>query len=125
MEQNNEKKSFDLRGESKEFAVRSIKLYQYLTEKTQKKEYNLSKQFLISATRIGDLVRQESLLDAYHMARSSHYWVELLIEGGYINQQDIEDLLDLSDHLTRYLYVVSHPETRQKGKVTPNSFLNN
>lgn len=125
MEQKNEKKSFDLRGESKEFAVRSIKLYQYLTEKTQKKEYNLSKQFLISATRIGDLVRQESLLDAYHMARSSHYWVELLIEGGYINQQDIEDLLDLSDHLTRYLYVVSHPETRQKGKVTPNSFLNN
>lgn len=125
MEQKNEKKSFDLRGESKEFAVRSIKLYQYLTEKTQKKEYNLSKQFLISATRIGDLVRQESLLDAYHMARSSHYWVELLIEGGYINQQDIEDLLDLSDHLTRYLYVVSHTETRQKGKVTPNSFLNN
>lgn len=125
MEQKNEKKSFDLRGESKEFAVRSIKLYQYLTEKTQKKEYNLSKQFLISATRIGDLVRQESLLDAYHMARSSHYWVELLIEGGYINQQDIEDLLDLSDHLTRYLYVVSHPETRQKGNVTPNSFLNN
>lgn len=125
MEQKNEKKSFDLRGESKEFAVRSIKLYQYLTEKTQKKEYNLSKQFLISATRIGDLVRQESLLDAYHMARSSHYWVELLIEGGYINQQDIEDLLDLSDHLTRYLYVVSHPETRQKGKVTPDSFLNN
>lgn len=125
MEQKNEKKSFDLRGESKEFAVRSIKLYQYLTEKTQKKEYNLSKQFLISATRIGDFVRLESLLDAYHMARSSHYWVELLIEGGYINQQDIEDLLDLSDHLTRYLYVVSHPETRQKGKVTPNSFLNN
>lgn len=125
MEQNNEKKSFDLRGESKEFAVGIIRLYQHLTEKATKKEYNLSRQLLISGTRIGDLVRQESLLDAYHMARSSHYWIELLIEGGYVHQQDIEGLLDLSDHLTRYLYVVSHQETRQKGKGDPNSVLNN
>lgn len=115
MEQKNEKKPFDLRGESKEFATRIIKLYQHLTERAPKKEYNLSKQLLISGTRIGDLVRQESQLDAYHMARSTHYWLELLIDGGYVHQQDIEDLLDLSDHLTRYLYVVSHPETRQKG----------
>lgn len=59
MEQNNEKKSFDLRGESKELAIKIIRLYQYLTEKASKKEYNLSKQLLIAGTRVGDYVRQK------------------------------------------------------------------
>lgn len=120
MEQNNEKKSFDLRGESKEFAIRIVKLYQHLTEKATKKEYNLSKQLLVSGTRIGDYVRQENSLDAYHVANSTHYWLELLLEGGYVSKQEIEGLLEHSDHLTRYLYVISHPDTRQKGNSEPN-----
>lgn len=125
MEQNKEKKSFDLRGESKEFAIKIVKLYQHLTEYAPKKEYNLSKQLLLAGTRVGDFVRQESQLEAYHMARSTHYWLELLIEGGYIHKPDIENLLDLSDHLTRYLYVISHPETRQKGNAESSPVSNN
>lgn len=114
MESNTEKKAFDLRGESKEFAIKVIKLYQHLTEYAPKKEYNLSKQLLLAGTRIGDFVRQESPLDAYHVANSAHYWLELLLEGEYVSKQDVDDLLERSDHLTRYLYVISHPDSRQK-----------
>ena len=114
MEQNKEKKPFDLRGESKEFAVRSIKLYQYLTEKAQKKEYNLSKQFLISATRIGDLVRQDSMLEAFRSASSAKYWLEMLTSGEYLTTNESEAMLADADHLVRYLYVISHPETRKE-----------
>ena len=115
MEQNKEKKPFDLRGESKEFAIKIIKLYQHLTEYAQKKEYNLSKLLLVAGTRIGEYVRQESPLDAYHVANSAHYWLELLLEGEYVTAQDVSELLERSDRLTRYLYVISHPESRQKG----------
>lgn len=114
MENKEEKKSFDLRGESKEFAVRSIKLYQYLTEKAKKKEYNISKQFLISGTRIGDLVRQECMLDAYRSASSAKYWLEMLTSGEYLTTNESEAMLADADRLVRYLYVISHPESRKE-----------
>lgn len=114
MENKEEKKAFDLKGESKEFAFRSIKLYQYLTERAQKKEYNLSKQFLIAGTRIGDLVRQEQRLDAYHSASSAKYWLELLQNGGYLTEEQASSMLDDSLRLVKYLYVISHPESRKE-----------
>lgn len=113
MEKKEEKKPFDLKGESKEFAFRSIKLYQYLTEASKKKEYNLSKQFLISGTRIGDLVRQEQHLDAYHSASSAKYWIELLHNGGYLTDEQATSILDDCLRLVKYLYVISHPESRK------------
>lgn len=113
MEQNTEKKPFDLRGESKEFAVRSIRLYQYLTEKAERKDYILSKQFLLAATRIGDFVRQESPRDAYHSAASAKYWLELIQSGGYITDEQAASMLDDCLRLVKYLYVVSHPESRK------------
>ncbi len=39
-----------------EFAIRVVKLYQYLVE--QKKEYVLSKQLLRAGTAVGALVRE-------------------------------------------------------------------
>lgn len=78
MENKTEKKPFDLRAESKAYAIESIKLYQHLTEFAPKKEYNLSKQYLQASTRIGDLVRQDNKLEAYYAAKSAKYWLELL-----------------------------------------------
>lgn len=121
MENKEEKKSFDLRGESKEFAFRSIRLYQYLTEHAQKKEYNLSKQFLIAGTRIGDLIRQEQRLDAYHSASSAKYWLELLQNGGYLTEEQASSMLDDSLRLVKYLYVISHPESRKEKEDTVSS----
>lgn len=57
-----------IRDKSFAFALRIVKLYQYLTE--QKKEYVLSKQLLRSGTAIGALVREaqqaESKADFIH-----------------------------------------------------------
>ena len=47
-----------IKTKSKAFALRIIKLYQYLTETTEKKEFILSKQVLRSGTSIGANVKE-------------------------------------------------------------------
>lgn len=118
MQNNTERKSFDLRAESKAYAIESIKLYQHLTEYAPKKEYNLSKHYLIAATRIGDFIRQENHLEACHAASSAKYWLELLYNGGYIDNDQANAMLDYVDPLVRILYVISHPESRKDKETT-------
>ncbi len=77
--------------DSKLFAIRIIKLYQFLVEKKQ--EYVLSKQVLRSGTSIGANVREsinaQSKMDfinklniALKEADETEYWLELLCETG-------------------------------------------
>lgn len=118
MENKQEKGLYDLRGESKAYAIESIKLYQQLTENEERKEYILSKQYLISSTRIGDLIRQDKNLEAYYAAKSAMYWLELLYNGGYIDDEQAEKMLHYCDPLVRVLYVISHPESRKDKEVS-------
>lgn len=118
MENKEEKKPFDLRGESKAYAIESIKLYQHLTEFAQKKDYILSKQYLLSSTRIGDMIRQDNILEAYYAASSSKYWLELLYKGEYIDEEQAEKMLQYCDPLVRILYVISHPESRKTAEAS-------
>ena len=96
---------------SLDFALRIVKLYQYITE--QKKEFVLSKQLLRSGTAIGALVREsehaESKADFIHKlsvalkeANETEYWIELLFKSNFIDeksylsiQTDITELLKL------------------------------
>lgn len=121
MENNSERKPFDLRGESKAYAFESIKLYQELTENEERKEFILSKQYLIASTRIGDLIRQDNNLEAYYAAKSAKYWLELLYNGGYIDDTQAEKMLDYCDPLVRILYVISHPESRKDKASSTNA----
>ena len=100
-----------VRDKSFRFALRIVKLYQYLKE--EKKEYVLSKQVLRSGTAIGALVREsqyaESKADFIHKlaialkeANETEYWIELLYQSGYIEEKsyqsihlDVEELLKL------------------------------
>lgn len=116
MQEQTEKKSFDLYAESKEFAFRSIKLYLYLTESKEKKEYSLAKQYLLAGTRIGDFVRQENLLEAYHSAKSAKYWLELLQSGGYLTNDEAESMINDCLPLIKILYVRTHPDSRKDKK---------
>ncbi len=96
---------------SKNFAIRIIRLYQYLT--AEKNEYVLSKQILRCGTSIGanikEAVRGQSKADfsskmniALKEASEVEYWLELLYETDYITQNqfisinnDITELLKL------------------------------
>ena len=83
------------------FAVRIVKLYQYLCE--HKKEFVLSKQLLRSGTSVGAMVREaehaESKLDFKHkMAiaqkeiNETMYWLELLVATDYLTNEQFESV---------------------------------
>lgn len=98
--------------ESKSFAVRCIRLYQYLTESN--KEFVICKQLLRSGTSIGANIREalrgQSKADfgakmniALKEASESEYWLELLAETGYISGESYESIMNDRQRLIRLL----------------------
>lgn len=98
---------------SKKFAVRIVKLYQYLC--IEKNEYVLSKQILRSGTSIGanvhEAIRGSSKADfankmniALKEASETEYWLDLLHETCYIDDVQFKsinlDCLELNKILT-------------------------
>ncbi|MBX7264213.1 MAG: four helix bundle protein [Chitinophagaceae bacterium] len=83
------------------FALRVIKLFKFLT--TEQKEFVLSKQILRSGTSIGALVKEsehaQSKADfinkmniALKEANESEYWLMLLKDSEYINENSFNSL---------------------------------
>jgi len=77
------------------FAIRVVKLYQFLCE--QKKEFVLSKQLLRSGTSVGAMIREsehaETKRDFIHKLAIAQkeinetiYWLELLNETNYLSE---------------------------------------
>jgi len=94
-------KNSPIRDKSFAFAVRIVKLYQYLSD--EKKEYILSKQILRSGTSIGALVREaqqaESKADFIHKlsialkeANETDYWIDLLQETNYLSDPQYQSI---------------------------------
>ena len=90
-----------IKSKSFSFALRIIKLYQYL--QVEKKEFILSKQLLRSGTSIGAMIREseqaESKADFIHKlaiaqkeANETEYWIELLYQSGYIDKHQYESI---------------------------------
>ena len=86
---------------SMEFAVRIVRLYQYL--ESSKKEFVMSKQLLRSGTSIGANVREgiygqsrsdftAKLSIALKEAVETEYWIELLSRTGYLNEQEYQSI---------------------------------
>ena len=84
-----------------EFAVRIVKLYQYLSN--DKKEFVLSKQLLRSGTSIGANVseaeRAQSQADFYAKtsialkeANETEYWLRLLYRTDYLTEKEFENI---------------------------------
>lgn len=95
-----EKKSV-LKDKSFAFAVRIVRLFQYLNE--TKREYILSKQLLRSGTAIGALVREaqnaESTNDFIHKlgiaqkeCDETMYWLELMKATDYLTEKEFESI---------------------------------
>ncbi|UZD22960.1 four helix bundle protein [Algoriphagus halophytocola] len=83
------------------FAVRVVKLYQFLCE--QKKEYVLSKQLLRSGTSVGAMVREAEHAEtknnfkhkmgiAQKEINESIYWLELLHKTDYLTSDQFESM---------------------------------
>ncbi|MDL2143642.1 four helix bundle protein [Flavobacterium tructae] len=86
-----------IKDKSFDFAIRIVKLYQYLS--VEKKEFVLSKQLLRSGTSIGAMIREaehaESKNDFIHKfaiaqkeANEAVYWLELLKATNYLNEKE-------------------------------------
>lgn len=85
------------------FAVRAVKLYQYLCD--EKKEYTLSKQLLRSGTSIGANINESQdaqstndfiskLSISLKEARETKYWIELLKETNYLTDKEANNILE-------------------------------
>ena len=108
----NEKRPNIIKDKSFDFALRVVKLYQFLVEK---KEFVLSKQLLRSGTSIGAMVREsahaESKADFIHKmaiaqkeAYESEYWIELLFQSGYLEKKQYQSI---SDDVSELLKIIS------------------
>lgn len=98
---------------SYDFAIRIVKLSQYL--QNEKKEFILSKQVLRSGTAIGALVREseygQSKTDFIHKlsialkeANETEYWLNILKDTGYIEEKLF---ISVSDDCKELLKIVN------------------
>ena len=98
---------------SKAFAVRIVKIYQYLCE--TKKEYVLSKQLLRSGTSIGANIAESTcamsdkdflakIYIAFKECAETQYWLELLYDTDYLMEKEYisisEDCIELKKLLS-------------------------
>ncbi len=101
---------------SKKFAVRVVKLYQYLC--SEKNEFVLSKQLLRSGTSIGANLaeadcaasRKDFLAKTYialKEASETLYWLELLKETGYLTDDQYKSIAADAEELRKMLSAIT------------------
>jgi four helix bundle protein len=101
-----------LKTKSYKFALRMIKLFQYLLN--EKKEFVLSKQVLRSGTSVGANIEEayqgESKADFIHKlaiankeAFETHYWLRLLRDSDLLEAKIADSLLIDCDELQKIL----------------------
>jgi len=92
-----------IQSKSYAFAVRIVKVYQYLS--SEKREFVLSKQLLRCGTSIGANVEEaiggqsskdffSKLTITYKEAIETHYWIRLLKDTNFLSQEQSESLLN-------------------------------
>lgn len=97
------------------FAVRIIKLYQFLLKNY--KEYTISKQILRSGTSIGANIEEahggvskadfsNKISIAYKESREVSYWLKLLYATNYINKKMFDSLFNDCDELSRITFTI-------------------
>ena len=101
---------------SKAFALRIIKLYHFLSD--SKKEFILSKQVLRSGTSIGANIREgiygqtkkdflAKMSIALKEASETEYWLELLHESNYVNDESFESIYTDCHELLKLLVAIT------------------
>lgn len=97
------------------FAVRIVKLNQYLVQK--KKEFVISKQILRSGTSIGANVEEadggisksdfsNKISIAYKEAKETHYWLRLLFATDFIDKKIYDSLMIDCNEINKILFAI-------------------
>lgn len=108
------KSSANIQDLSYDFACRIVRLFQYLNEDAEYKEYIMSKQVYRSGTSIGANVReaQHAQSDAdfltkmtisFKEADETSYWLNLLHDNGYLNDDQFNSLDSDNQRILRLL----------------------
>lgn len=116
-----------LKEKSYQFAIRIVKLYQFL--KDEKNEFTLSKQILRSGTSIGANVEEaigaQSQKDfymklniAYKETRETHYWLRILHDTNYIDEKQFQSIINDCEELLKITGTIIKT---MKSKLFPNS----
>lgn len=101
-----------LKSKSFDFAIRIIKLYQYLKRKHG--EYEIAQQIIRAGTSIGAIIREaefaESRKDFVHKlyiglkeANEISYWLELLYATDYISKKMFDSVKKDADEIIKML----------------------
>ena len=123
-----EKASAGIHELSYDFGCRITRLFQYLTEDSEYKEFVISKQIYRSGTSVGANVRESKhaqsdadflskMSIAYKEADETDYWLNLLHDNGYINESQFESLKKDIDRILKLLTsIVKTMNQKVKGK---------
>ena len=123
-----EKQNAGIHELSYDFGCRITRLFQYLTEDAEYKEFIQSKQIYRSGTSIGANVRESKhaqsdadflskMSIAYKEADETDYWLNLLHDNGYINESQYESLKKDMDRILKLLTsIVKTMNQKVKGK---------
>ena len=120
-----EKQNAGIHELSYDFGCRITRLFQYLTEDSEYKEYVISKQIYRSGTSIGANVRESKhaqsdadflskMSIAYKEADETDYWLNLLHDNGYLNETQYTSL---TIDLTRILKLLTSIVKTMRQKV--------
>ena len=121
-----EKRS-DLRARTKAFALRILRLYAALPKTPQSQV--LGKQVLRSGTSVGAQYREATrarssaefiskIESALQELEETVYWLELLVEGGIVQQKKLDPLLREAEELIA-IFVVSAKTAKKLNRKPP------
>ena len=109
-----QKSTANIQDLSYDFACRIVRLYQYLNEDAEYREYTMSKQVYRSGTSIGANVREaqhaqsdndvlSKMSISYKEADESNYWIRLLHDNGYLTDGMFSSLDSDNQRILRLL----------------------
>lgn len=110
---------------SKRFAVRIVKLYQYLRE--EKREYVLSKQLLRSGTSIGANVAEANcafserdflskMYIAFKECAETEYWLELMHDTELLSEKEFQSVYQDCKELKKLLSSITKTTKDKNGQ---------
>jgi four helix bundle protein len=123
-----ERNGQDLYARTKGYALRVVKLYAALPKRTEQQVFG--KQVLRSGTSVGAHVAEalhgrsraeflSKIEGALAELEESRYWMELLIEAGFIRAKKLQPLIDETGELIAIMVTMAH-RTLSNSRVKAN-----